>query len=262
MFSPKHTRGRALRASFLIAACSVAGMAGLAHAQGSTQDSVSQQLQFVKALKAVYSSQSSTSGATAAAATINANAASSPACDNLMKAKQAAAENDIKNKLPPDPTAVIRNTTCFVDVMNVSIPMTGISFLDYVVGQLGPFIEQQACNSTSSWWNDMKTKVSAGEYQSLSNMGFQLANGQNPVAFNPASTGSNLISNIVAMPKGQEIISGVQAAAIGGNGSGTTTGGNGSGTTTTQTSGAAAETAWQASHYMDAISKLRAELGL
>ena len=179
MNSPKKTIGVTLRVAAL-------GVALLASSMAGAQDA-SSQLNFVRSLKAAYAAQSSSSGTAAARAELNSGAQSSPDCQALMTAKQNAASNHVRNKLPPDPTTVIQNTTCFLDVMEIQIPTTGIGFLDAVVGAVTPFLQSTACDSMTSWWGDMQSKMSSGNFQTLMNQSF----GGNGGTFTPTPIPSN-----------------------------------------------------------------------
>lgn len=253
MNSPKYiTRTRIVSAAAMLAM----GFAGLAHAQDP-----SQQLNFAKALKAVYASQSSSSGGAAAAGDINAMAASSPDCDNLMKAKKQAAENHIKNKIPPDPTKTIQNSTCFIDVMNIQIPMSGIGFLDSVVSFLGPYVQNSACNATAGWWNEMKTKAASGNYVDLVNQGFGAMGGTSGGTFSPINivangTSGGLSTGGIALPSGNgsTTIAGAIAGAL--------TGSSGSSGAPASNGTPITSPAESSGGYLNAILELQQKLGL
>jgi hypothetical protein len=132
----------------------------------------SSQQQFIDSMKAVFKATSTASGAAASQQQMNSGAQTDPLCNNLTTAKQNAASSFVKNKLPPDPSTAIQNSSCFLDVMDIKIPTTGFGFLDSLMSSLTPFLQSSACNKTANFWNDTKTKMSGGQFGSLTNQVF------------------------------------------------------------------------------------------
>jgi hypothetical protein len=186
-FNKKSVTARAVTTLCLaVAAFSSVG----AHAQ-----SVSAQQQFINSMKSVYKNTSTASGTAAAQQQMNSGAQSDPLCNNLNTAKQNAAAGYVENKLPPDPTTVIQNSSCFLDVMDIKIPTTGFGFLDSFMGNLTPMLQSTACNKSTAFWNTTKNKMTSGQYGGLTNQVFgavsSAASGQNTYSQSLATAASN-----------------------------------------------------------------------
>lgn len=144
-------------------------------AQNGQNANANSMLAFVNSMKTVYKNTASSSGAAAATSSMNSEAMSDPLCTQLVESKRTAAQEFVKNKLPPDPTTAIQNSSCFLDVMDIKIPTTGFGFLDALIGALTPFLQSTACNKTANFWGDIKGKMNTGDFGGLTNQLFATA---------------------------------------------------------------------------------------
>lgn len=130
------------------------------------------QMAFINAMKAAYASTAQASGSGAAAQSINLQAQGDPACAKIDQARKTAAQVFVRNKLPPDPTSVIQNSTCFLDVMDIRIPTSGFGALDFLINQMGGYLQTSACSNARNFWNQMVTNVTSGNVSGLIAQGF------------------------------------------------------------------------------------------
>lgn len=154
----------ALAAAFAAGAhTSALAQASSANATGGTSGT----LAWAQALKGVYKTEAASSTSAANNQTMNKDAMSDPLCKQLIDARTKAAQDFMKNRIPPDPSKVIENSTCFIDVMDIAIPTSGYGFLDAVVGAISPFLKSSACNKQAGWWNDTQSKMASGQFAGL-----------------------------------------------------------------------------------------------
>ena len=155
-------------------------------------DGTSTSMEWATALKNVYKSNQTSSNATANNQAINQNGLSNNNCKSLLQAKQNAASAYVVSRVPPNPTTVIQNSTCFIDVMDIAIPVTGNSFLDTLVQQFSPFLRSSACQIEGAWWGNMKQQMLGGKFGQLNNS-FE-------TALKAVSSANNVISYVAAEP--------------------------------------------------------------
>lgn len=153
-------RGTPFARAILVAA--LAGACG-----GAAAQSTAAEMAYAVLMKKAFAQSSSTSPYAANAAAINSLAASDADCAALGNAGVAQAQASVRASMPPDPTTVIQNTTCFLDVMSIKIPTTGFGILDFLIGTLNSFLKTTACKASSSYWNNLKAQISGGSYSQL-----------------------------------------------------------------------------------------------
>lgn len=163
-----HASASALRR----AACAVVAVAGLAvwAVPGSAQTlnpSPQQVLNYAKQMYGAYKAQSNASGYNATVAQLNSQAQSDPACAAISTAGINAAQQFVKTAMPPNPTSMIQGSTCFLDIMAIKIPTTGIGFIDGLIASVVKFAMDKACALTNNFWADMMAKVNLGNFQVL-----------------------------------------------------------------------------------------------
>lgn len=116
----------------------------------------------------------------AAQAQQDAAARTSAECAAVQAEAQRSAEAKVIRNTPPDPTKVIQNTTCYVDVATVQIPviLTGIPFIDTIIQQyLQRFLTGQ-CNRSLNFFGTLQNTALA-----------QLRSGGGSLVLNYAQTG-------------------------------------------------------------------------
>lgn len=88
-------------------------------------------------------------------------ALTSATCTSLDDARRLAAEAYVTRGQPPDPSRIIQNTTCFLDVAATQIPvaLTGIGFLDGLINGFLSRMINGACSQLSSYIGDLKNSA-------------------------------------------------------------------------------------------------------
>lgn len=91
----------------------------------------------------------------------DAAALSSAECTAISTSARDAAKSYIERGQPISPEKVIQNSTCFLDVMDIKIPvsMTGIGFLDGIIGKLLTKLMSSACSKSMAFINDLKNNA-------------------------------------------------------------------------------------------------------
>lgn len=91
----------------------------------------------------------------------DAAALSSAECTAIGTAARDAAKSYVERGQPISPESVIQNSTCFLDVMDIKIPvsMTGIGFLDGIIGKLLTNLMSSACSKSMAFINDLKNNA-------------------------------------------------------------------------------------------------------
>ena len=92
---------------------------------------------------------------------------SNESCNRLKQGKISAAQSYVVSKLPPNPTTVIQESTCFLNVMDIAIPTSGNMFLDSVVNIVSPYLKPHGCKATDDWWNQSVARMKNGTLSSL-----------------------------------------------------------------------------------------------
>ena len=84
---------------------------------------------------------------------------SSADCQAIDQAGVDAAKASLERNQPPDPTKIIQNTTCFVDVSKVKIPITitGMGFIQPIINALLQKFMTGACGKAQNFLTDMAT---------------------------------------------------------------------------------------------------------
>ena len=148
----------------------------------------------------------STSNAVQSATT---SARSSKSCTDLKASAKAAAEQSVRNHLPPDPTKVIEKSTCFVSVAKIKIPATGYGFADAIVSGLLGMMENGCANSTNSW-TAIVNAANVGNISGLSNMqvlqAIQSGNTSQIVTAAAQQSGNTNVQAVVRNVPTQELI--------------------------------------------------------
>ena len=88
-------------------------------------------------------------------------AQSSNECTVLAESKKTAALDHMKRGQPPDPSRIIQNTTCFVDLASIKIPvaLTGIGFLDGFINMFLSKMVNDSCNKLGTFIADLKSSA-------------------------------------------------------------------------------------------------------
>lgn len=94
-------------------------------------------------------------------ATQDATARASGECSDIDTTARNAAAARISRLSPPDPTKIIQNTTCFVDVATVQIPviLTGIGFIDAIIKEALQRFMTGSCQKASGFLSDLKSSA-------------------------------------------------------------------------------------------------------
>lgn len=146
-------------------------------------------------------------------------ARSSQDCTDIANEAKNSANAVVTRNQPPDPTKVVQNTTCFVDIATVQIPviMTGMSFIDSIINSQVQKFLTGACNKAQSFLGDLQSQAMAqlnnatggaaglvmgyaqngtGNLSDLQNIGMGAAqNAINSTLNSVANTANNAISN-------------------------------------------------------------------
>lgn len=94
-------------------------------------------------------------------ATRNSDALSSASCTELATARKTSALQFYKRGQPPDPSNIIQNTTCFIDISAIKIPvsLTGIGFLDGLISGFATKMLNNSCGKLGSFITDLKNSA-------------------------------------------------------------------------------------------------------
>lgn len=90
-------------------------------------------------------------------------AVSSATCTQLDEARKEAAVAFMERGQPPDPSRVIQNSTCYLDVIGIKIPvaLTGIGWLDGVISNVLQKVQAGACGKLNSYVDDLKNNAAS-----------------------------------------------------------------------------------------------------
>lgn len=88
-------------------------------------------------------------------------------CKDILVTAQEARVEAVQRYTPPSPVNVIRDSTCFVDVIGIKIPHTGIGYLDQLLPQIIKMASDSACNSTNGFWSKISNSVKTGSVADL-----------------------------------------------------------------------------------------------
>lgn len=97
-------------------------------------------------------------------------------CNDISQRALASAQAVIGRGTPPDPTKIIQQTTCFIDVAMVEIPvvLTGIGFIDGLIRQyLQKFLTGQ-CTKATNFLGDLQNQALAQLSQSTGAAGLAM----------------------------------------------------------------------------------------
>ena len=140
-------------------------------------------------------------------------ALSSAECTAIEAAAKQAATEYVKRGQPVSPEKVIQNSTCFLDVIQIRIPVsiTGIGFLDAILNQFLNKMLTSSCDKGMAFLNDLKTsainQITSGINSSLNLNQLNVA----------GITATQLINNSV-----NSIVQGTTGGAGSGSGTGST----------------------------------------
>lgn len=149
----------------------------------------------------------------------DAAALNSAECTALETASRDAARDYVERGQPISPESIIQNTTCFLDIAQIRIPvsMTGIGFLDNIIGGLMSRLMTSACSQGMAYMNNLRTsainQIRSGitgslNFPQLSVAGVNVSNVVNTTvngAVTAAST--NVITNVTnAIPTGTSLL--------------------------------------------------------
>lgn len=88
-------------------------------------------------------------------------------CKDILQTAQEARVEAAKRYTPPSPVNVIRDSTCFVDVIAIKIPHSGIGYLDQLRPQIIELASKSACNSSNGFWSKISNSVKNGSVAEL-----------------------------------------------------------------------------------------------
>lgn len=82
-------------------------------------------------------------------------------CTDIEEAAKQAAERKIMRNAPPDPSKIIQNTSCFLDLATVKIPviMTGMGFIDSIIQQAIQRFMTGVCKKAQNFLGDLQSKA-------------------------------------------------------------------------------------------------------
>jgi uncharacterized protein (UPF0147 family) len=116
----------------------------------------------INAARNAYVQQRNSSGVQASIVQMNQQAATSADCQQMAEAATNAAETYASQTVPPDPTEVIQNSTCYVDIAQIQIPVTGLWILDTIFSALTQFMRNASCNQTTNYWSRVVQDMTVG----------------------------------------------------------------------------------------------------
>lgn len=96
-----------------------------------------------------------------AVASRNAQALSAAECTAIEASARDAAAAYVDRGQPVSPGSVIQNSTCFMDILGIKIPvsMTGIGWLDGVISTVASKAMTSACSAGMSYMNDLRSSA-------------------------------------------------------------------------------------------------------
>lgn len=91
----------------------------------------------------------------------DAAALSSSTCSDLDQARKTQALAWYDRGRPVDPSMIIQNSTCLMDVVKIRIPvsLTGIGFLDGIISTIGNKLLSSACGALQSYITNLKNSA-------------------------------------------------------------------------------------------------------
>lgn len=96
-----------------------------------------------------------------------------PACQGIVAAGYETAKLHLIGNHAPDPTSIQQGTTCWLEIMAVSIPSTGIGFLDAVLGQVLQWVKNLFCQKLQAYWAQLWSSLQTGIVPLIGGMGPQ-----------------------------------------------------------------------------------------
>ena len=160
---------------------------------------------YLRTMKAAFSSAGQTTNYAGQKQALDSAGTASANCQSYGTAMQSAAGDYAKSGLPPDPSQVMKSSTCLTSILNVKIPTTGFGAVDMVIGMV--MSQVLNCNATSGSWLGIMGQMVGGNLSNvagtvLNNVGGSLSLG---------SVGSALGSVTGSIPS----VSGISSAVSG-----------------------------------------------
>jgi hypothetical protein len=139
----------------------------------ATPGTTSGDANYARIMRIEYAKSALTNSTSQAEANLTKNSMSSQDCigpNGMVMGAHNAKVAYTQRHMAPDPTRIIKSTTCFVDVFSIPIPQTGFGFVDVLVGNLVQMFTTKLCNSTTGFWSNIASAVASGNVSGLQNM--------------------------------------------------------------------------------------------
>ena len=124
---------------------------------------------YARRMRIAYAQDAVANSTATAEASMRQKALSNANCREIVTSADTAKKFYVARHMPPDPTKVIRSSTCFVDVLKIKIPRTGSAILDGLVGKLTDLASGPVCSATSDYWGKIATAAARGDVRGLTN---------------------------------------------------------------------------------------------
>jgi hypothetical protein len=147
---------------------------------------------YARRMRVLYAKDAVANSTAPAEAALKQQAMSSGNCRDIVVSADTAKKAHVVRHMAPDPTQVIKNSTCFVDVLKIKIPSTSFAFVDGLVNQLSGFAEKSLCSSTQGYWNNIASAAASGNIKGLASQAIGSSGSYVPqnVYTAPATNGS------------------------------------------------------------------------
>lgn len=180
-------------------------LTGSSRDTNSSIGTVSGDAAYARKMRAAYANDALQNSTTNAEMAMSRAALQSEDCNKIVQSADTAKKEYVARHAAPDPTKVIKNSTCFVDVMNIRIPLkTGFGMVDSLIGDLTKLASGSMCSSTNAYWQRISDAAQRGDLQTLKNTAI--------------SSGQQYVTQEIFKP----VSAPMQSASYGaGNGSGT-----------------------------------------
>jgi hypothetical protein len=153
-----------MTAAFLAATLAIGPTVAAAQTMNPTS---AQALAYARQMYGSYRAQANASNYTGNAQALNSAAQSNANCTAIATAGTNAARQYVRTSMPPNPMNIIKGTTCFIDIMDISIPTTGIGFIDFFIQRVVQWVKNRICQATQNFWSELTNKMNMGQYTDL-----------------------------------------------------------------------------------------------
>lgn len=132
---------------------------------------------YARRMRAAYAKNAVTYSTAPAEAALRQKSMSSNPCRGIVETADAGRKSYVVRHMAPDPTQVIKSSTCFVDVLKINIPRTSFSFVNTLVSQLSKLAGDSMCNSTTGYWSNIANAAATGNFSKLSSQAISAGTG-------------------------------------------------------------------------------------